>query len=50
MLELVQETLAVLGVAALLYGLAQWSGPAAWIVGGLLAGGPFLVATWRRRR
>ena len=30
------DVLALVGVAAVEYGVSAWSGPAAWVVGGLL--------------
>jgi hypothetical protein len=39
-----RDLLLPVSLGALLYGIAQWSGPAAWVTGG-----EFGVAIWQRR-
>ena len=43
------DVLALLGGVAVEYGVAQWSGAAAWVIGGLGLLGLALVPTWRAR-
>lgn len=45
----VRDVLLPASLAALLYGVAQWSGPAAWVLAGLLGLSAWLRPHLRRR-
>lgn len=46
----VSDGLAVAGLAAIAYGVAQWSIPAAWVLGGVVLVTPAVVAAIRKGR